>query len=334
MIRVGIAGIGFMGVTHFKAYEKVEGAEVRAICTRSPKKLQGDWTDIQGNFGGSGGVQDLTGIRKYSELEQLLADPDLDLIDVCLPSQRHKDVAIAAMQHGKHVIVEKPIALNLADADAAVRVAEETGRVLTVGQVLRFFPEFALIKQIADGGEYGPIYAAHFKRMIASTWFEDPTKTGNTVSELYIHDADFVRYLFGMPAAVNATAFRGQSGDAAFLQAQYYYADQNLCVTANSGSIAMPELQFEHGYDVYFEKATMRFNSTWGETVTLYTRDKQKIALELPFDDAFQAELQYVVSAIENGVAPVALSGQSARDSLYLCDKTQESIDKGEIISV
>src|SRR5262249_8864045 len=60
MVRVGIAGIGFMGVTHFKAYQQVEGAQVAAIFTRDPKKLAGDWTNVRGNFGGAGGTQDLT----------------------------------------------------------------------------------------------------------------------------------------------------------------------------------------------------------------------------------------------------------------------------------
>ncbi len=334
MVKVGIAGIGFMGVTHFKAYQQVEGAEVRAICTRSPKKLQGDWRDIKGNFGEGGGVHDLTDIRKYSELDQLLADPDLDLIDVCLPSAMHKDVAIAAVRQGKHVLVEKPIALNVADADAVIEAATQADRLITVGHVLRFFPEFAVIKQVADEGEYGRILAAHFKRMISATWFEDPTRTGNTVDELYIHDVDFVRYLFGMPDALNAIAFRSRGGDAAYLNVQYYYPNENVCVSVNSGSIAMPELQFEHGYDVYFERATMQFNSTWGTPVTLYTRDQQKLTPTVPFDDAFGAELQYVVDAIRNQEEPTVLSGQSARDSLYLCKKTQESIDVGQIVSI
>src|ERR671939_623297 len=84
MVRVGIAGIGFMGVTHFKAYQQVEGARVAAVFTRDPKKLQGDWTNVRGNFGGAGGVQDLSGVKKYDDLQAMLRDPEIDLIDLCL----------------------------------------------------------------------------------------------------------------------------------------------------------------------------------------------------------------------------------------------------------
>src|SRR5438874_6903152 len=113
MVRVGIAGIGFMGVTHFKAYQQVEGAPVAAIFTRDPKKLEGDWTNVRGNFGGAGGVQDLAGVRKHNNLEDLLGDPEIDLLDLCLPSYLHRDIAIEALERGKHVLVEKPIALTV-----------------------------------------------------------------------------------------------------------------------------------------------------------------------------------------------------------------------------
>src|SRR5688500_18724828 len=114
MVRVGIAGIGFMGVTHFKAYQQVDGAQVTAIFTRDPEKLEGDWSNVRGNFGGAGGVQDLTGVRKYDELDRLLADPEIDLLDLCLPSHLHRDITLKAVEAGKHVLVEKPIALNVA----------------------------------------------------------------------------------------------------------------------------------------------------------------------------------------------------------------------------
>src|SRR5215207_6283566 len=105
MVRVGIAGVGFMGVTHFKAYQQVDGAQVAAIFTRDRKKLDGDWTNVRGNFGGAGGVQDLTGVTKYDDLERMLADPEIDMIDLCLPSHLHRDLTIRALEAGKHVLV-------------------------------------------------------------------------------------------------------------------------------------------------------------------------------------------------------------------------------------
>src|SRR6188768_1392222 len=94
MVRVGIAGIGFMGVTHYKALQQVEGAQVSAIFTRDPKKLAGDWRDVRGNFGEGGGVEDLSGIKRHDTLDVLLTDPDVDLVDICLPTDMHKPAVL------------------------------------------------------------------------------------------------------------------------------------------------------------------------------------------------------------------------------------------------
>ncbi|MBM3265765.1 MAG: Gfo/Idh/MocA family oxidoreductase, partial [candidate division Zixibacteria bacterium] len=116
MIRIGILGIGFMGTTHFKAIKNLPNASVEAIFTRDEKKLGGDWRNIQGNFGSGGGMQDLTGIRTYREIDAILRDPDIDLIDICLPTAMHYDIVMQALDAGKHVLVEKPIALKLEHA--------------------------------------------------------------------------------------------------------------------------------------------------------------------------------------------------------------------------
>ncbi len=86
MLRVGIAGIGFMGMIHYLAYERVANAKVGAIFTRDPKKLSGDWTDIQGNFGPRGQMMDLSDVVKCDSYYALLANDDIDLIDVCPPT--------------------------------------------------------------------------------------------------------------------------------------------------------------------------------------------------------------------------------------------------------
>ena len=145
MVNIGIVGIGFMGVTHFKAIDKVKGAKVTAIATRDAKKLRGDWRQIQGNFGGSGGRQDLSGIAAYDDVEDLLADPNVDLVDICLPTTMHYEWTMKALAAGKHVLVEKPIALDLKESEKMVALARKMRRRLMVAHVLRFFPEFLLV---------------------------------------------------------------------------------------------------------------------------------------------------------------------------------------------
>src|SRR5437867_8347918 len=111
MIRIGIVGIGFMGMIHYLGARKVLGAKVTALCSRDKKKLDGDWRSIQGNFGPRGEMMDLSGLKKYQKLDDLLADKDIDLVDVCNPTDLHPATAIKALEAGKHVLVEKAIAL-------------------------------------------------------------------------------------------------------------------------------------------------------------------------------------------------------------------------------
>ena len=99
-----------------------------ALCSRDPKKLAGDWTSIQGNFGPRGTQMDLSGQDRYPDFDGLLADPDVDLVDLCVPNDEHARAGHPALEAGKHVLVEKPIALTTADADAMVAAAAASGQ--------------------------------------------------------------------------------------------------------------------------------------------------------------------------------------------------------------
>ena len=116
MVRIGIAGIGFMGVTHFKALAQVPGARVGAICTRSEKKLAGDWRDVQGNFGDSGGEQDLEAITAYARYDELIRDQSDGLL---VPVD---DAAMLAEAIDR-VITDKRLAAGLAGAGRASHAA-------------------------------------------------------------------------------------------------------------------------------------------------------------------------------------------------------------------
>src|SRR4249920_3795793 len=118
MTGIGIVGVGFMGMIHYLGARRLQGAKVAAICSRDEKKLAGDWRSIQGNFGPRGEMMDLSAIKKYRSLDEMVADKDIDLIDVCNPTHLHPECVIKALQAGKHVLVEKAIALESKDADA------------------------------------------------------------------------------------------------------------------------------------------------------------------------------------------------------------------------
>ena len=139
-MRLALLGLGFMGSTHLKALRGIAGARLAAVFSNDERQLAGDLTAVQGNFGGPGEMQDFSAVRKYRELEPLLADPEIDAVDICLPTDLHADAAVAALRAGKHVLVEKPMALDGRAADRMAEEAERRNRTLMTAQVLRFWP--------------------------------------------------------------------------------------------------------------------------------------------------------------------------------------------------
>ncbi|MDE0315975.1 MAG: Gfo/Idh/MocA family oxidoreductase [Candidatus Poribacteria bacterium] len=348
MIKIGIVGIGFMGMIHYYGIQRGKGAEVVAICTRDPKKLAGDWTGIQGNFGPRGGMEDLSNIRKYNDIDELLADGEIDLVDICLPTHLHKSVSIASLQAGKHTLVEKPISIDIDDANEIVELAEQTDKEFMVAHVLPFFAEYAYAKQAVESGEYGELLGAHFKRIISKpSWSRDIAdieKSGGPGIDLHIHDTHFIQLLCGVPDAVFSQGKLAGGNFLDFLTTQYIYNDKELTVSCSSGAISQKGRAFSHGFEVFLEKATLLFDFSTlaGEPstampLTLITEDgnvEQVDLGEVDPIDAFTAEIQYAVDAIDWEEEPTALSGVGARDALLLCYKEAESVKTGKVVAV
>src|SRR3954452_22537392 len=107
MVRIGLVGLGFMGRIPSLASQKLKGAKVAAVCSRDKAKLAGDWRNTRGNFGPEPGQVDLRGVKNYAAVDDVLADPDIDLIDVCAVTDQHAPLSLKALKAGKHVLVEK-----------------------------------------------------------------------------------------------------------------------------------------------------------------------------------------------------------------------------------
>jgi len=335
MIHVGIAGLGFMGMTHYHAYQKVRGMKVRAICEQDPVRLAGDWRSIQGNFGPRGTKMDLKGIARYSEIADLMADPALDMIDVCLPPSWHAQVAVAASKAGKHVLCEKPIALRTADAQRMVRAAKAAGKMLMIAHVLPFVPEYAYAYMSITSGKYGKLLGGNFKRVISDPlWihgFYDPDVCGGPMIDLHIHDAHFIRLLFGLPKAVQSVGrMRGEVAE--YFNSQFLFDDPKLVVTATSGVIDQQGRPFTHGYEIHLEKATLVFDLGDGLPLTVLTQDGKVQRPNLGSPDmtaAFPIELKEAARAIQTGKPSPLLDGELARDALVLGQKQTQSITRG-----
>ena len=352
MVRIGIVGVGFMGMIHYLAAKKLKGAKVEALCSRDEKKLAGDWTSIQGNFGPRGEQMDLSGLRKYRDLKELLADPNIDLIDVCNPTNLHPETAIKALEAGKHVLVEKAIALEAKDADAMLAAAKKAKRLLMVAHVLPFFPEFAYAADAIRSGKHGKLIGAHFKRVISkpdwSAEIGDASKTGGPAVDLHIHDTHFIGLVAGVPNQVFSTGVVS-GGAVDYLTTSYLYPPSpgtpgegsgvrgGPAVTCSSGAVAMKGRPFVHGYEIYLEKATLVYESGTCPLTVLTADGKSEQPTFSGGDDAttaFTLELQAAVDGVTSGKEPDLLSGKLARDALVLCQKECESVKTGKAVAI
>ncbi len=343
MIRIGIVGIGFMGMIHYLAATKLGGGRVAAVCSRDSKKLAGDWTGIQGNFGPKGTQVDLSGLAKYADFEDLLADPEIDLVDLCVPNDEHARLTIRALEAGKHVLVEKPIALTTSDADAMVAASQASGKLLMVGHVLPFFPEFAYAREAIESGRFGKLRAAHLTRVISrpdwSSGIADADRSGGPAIDLHIHDTHFVGLVCGVPRAVHSRGVVEQ-GAVVHLSTQYIYDDPNLAISAVSGALSQSGRPFAHGFEFYLEGATISFEfanlAGQGHLATplsVILPDGSVNRPDLPGSgdpvDAFTAELAAAVEAVASGTPSPMLSGELARQALKLCHAEIESAKTG-----
>lgn len=348
MVRIGIIGIGFMGYTHFEGARDLQGGGITAIATRDDKKLAGDWTGIQGNFGPRGGHVDLSAIRKYRDYRELLADPEIDLVDVCLPTDMHEKIVLESFQAGKHTLVEKPIAIDLKAADGMVAAAKKAGKLLLVGQVLPFFPEFGFLADAIRTGKFGKLRAAHFRRVICppdwSAEMSDFRRLGGWGIDLHIHDNHFIALACGVPKQVFS---RGtlQDGLVNHVHTQYIFNDPGLAVTCVSGGIAAKGLAFGHAFEAYFDDATILFDActlagqwTVNRPLTVITNDGKAetptLAGGATWCAGFTAELQAAVESVKTGTAAPMLSGALARDALKMCCAEAESIATGKAVAV
>jgi len=343
MVRIGIVGVGFMGMIHFLAAAKLRGAVAAAICTRNAKKRAGDWRGIRGNFGPAGTWMDLGNIERYAHFDEMCADPDLDLIDICTPTHLHADMARAALRAGKHVLVEKAIALTRKDADAMLQAAAKAGKLLMVAHVLPFIPEFAYAAEAVRNGVHGRLLGGHFKRIIAqpdwSADIADVGKTGGPAVDLHIHDTHFIRLLAGVPRKVFSTGLAADGSTVTYLTTQYLYGSgaDAIALSCCSGALAKKGREFVHGFELYLEKATLLYESGT-QPLTVLTNDgkvkQPKLKGSTEATAAFTAELQAAVEGVKNGREPDLLSAQLARDALVLCQKECQSVLSGNAIPV
>src|SRR5215210_1311517 len=228
-MRIGLVGAGFMGGVHLGAYAGIPEVEVVGVAD----------TRVEAAVAGAA----LVGARPYVSYEELAAAEDVEVVDVCLPTAFHRDLALRAAGEGRHVILEKPIARTVEDAQEILEAFSGDGPRLFVGHVVRFFPEYAGIKEKIDAGDLGTVGVVRTSRRSPfllgwNDWYADWRLSGGVLVDLVIHDFDFLRGALGEVERVYARGVLGR---------EYNRLDYAL-VTLRFESGAIAHVEGQWGY--------------------------------------------------------------------------------------
>lgn len=334
-MRIAVLGLGFMGSTHLKALRNIPTATLAAVVSSDENKLAGDLSAIQGNLGGPGEVMDFSAVAKYKTVEDCLADPNVEAVDICLPTDQHSPVALAALRAGKHVLVEKPIALDGAVADSLVAEARERGRVLMAAQVLRFFPDYQVAADRLRSGSLGVPRAAIFRRRCAapawSKWLGDASKSGGGVFDLLIHDVDMMLHLFGAPVSVAASGYCDLARGIDLINADFEFAS-GLAVTVAGGWHHPKAYPFSMEFTIAADGGTLEY-STNGRPLTLYRADGEAEPQLLPDHDGYQKEIEYFIECASAGREPVLCPPAESAQAVKLALAMVAARENGKRIS-
>lgn len=319
-----------MGSTHLKAVRDVPGVELCAVCSNDERALSGDLTGIQGNIGGPGEKMDFSSIKAYRDIEQVLADPEVEAVDLCLPTDMHSAVAIEALRAGKHVLVEKPMALDGPAADRMMEEAEKSGKILMTAQVLRFFPAYVAAREAIDNGKLGPVRSAIFRRKCAAPawggWLKNPEKSGGGVFDLLIHDVDMALHLFGLPVSIEATGYEDASRGVDVINAEFFYSHGGV-VLVTGGWHHPKTYPFSMEYTIVTDGGTLDFSSD-GRAPTLYSEDGTEQKLTAPERDGYAAEIEYFVECCNAGRQPEICPPRESANAVKLTRLMLEARNK------
>ena len=163
LIKVGIIGCGgIANGKHMPSLAKVADCEMVAFCDIIPERAEKAAKDF--------GVE---GAKVYTDYRELLKDETIDVVHVCTPNRSHSFITVDALEAGKHVMCEKPMAINSAEAKKMLDAAERTGKKLSIGYQSRFRPDAQYMKEEAEAGTFGEIYyakATAIRRRAVPTW--------------------------------------------------------------------------------------------------------------------------------------------------------------------
>ncbi len=352
MLKVAVIGVGNISHAHIGAYLKNPDAELYALCDVNEKtlKLKGERYGIT---------------KLYTDCETMLKDlPEIDLVSVCTWNSAHKPCVIAALNAGKHVLCEKPMALNAKDAEEMRAAAVKNKKLLAVGFVRRFGRDARMVCELRDNGRLGEIYyaKANYIRRNGNPggWFGDKSRSGGgPLIDLGVHVIDLVRYLEGSPKPVSvygATFTKLYNRSNIKSEKAYVSTDfdgkKDICdvedlatamIRFDNGSVLQVDASFslntgaDNGkIELFGDKGGVRLDPS----ITYFSEMDDRLVdvtfaqpTDLDIDNAFQAEIDCFVSAAKDGT-PLVADAADGVEMMKILDAIYESAKTGHEVVI
>jgi predicted dehydrogenase len=344
-INVGVIGLGFMGSTHFRIHQNHPLAKVVAVADIDEAKRKGDWRKVWGNIGDANNNDpvDMTGIQAYEDAFEMINNPNIDLVDICVPTYLHKQYVLAALKAGKNVMTEKPISRTGEDALEILEAYNKSGKSMVVGMCVRYWPEYQHAYQLIQSGKLGKIKTATFKRVSPNVagnawedWYMNEKRSGGALLDLHLHDTDVIHYFFGKPKKVTSFGIKGFRSDAGYdhIFTNYEY-EENMLVFSEGSWAPATGTPFEMSFLIIGEKGTIRLSETGYKVIYEDGTVENPTPANPDLPTGWHVEIDYLLKCIAEGVKPEKyLTIEQMVDSITIVEAEAKSIAEKQTIEI
>lgn len=326
-VRLGVFGAGTMGKEHVSVYSEIPGVEVVGVFSRDRDRARS--------------VARTCGAEAYTDAPSLLRHPNLDAIDVSLPTPVHREHVVPALEAGRHVFCETPLAVRSDEARRMVAAARSAGRLLQVGLLTRSIPEYEFVRDATVSGEYGRLESITTYRRGSYLHPEAPDHKphySEPSTELMTFDFDFVRWVMGAPARLAAGMVPLEDGSPGEIAALLSFADGRLATVAVSGCMPLGT-PFSLGFQARFAGAVADYRAVFARgppevTFTLTTDRRGPRPVRLRPRNPYEVELRRFIECVRGTEDPSLLDAERALEALHLSLATQRALREGSVVAL
>ena len=312
-MKVGLIGLGGMGFCHFNCYKKMADVEI-AVCDIRVDMAREKINDES--------------IPVYASFEEMIEKENPDFIDVCSPSYMHTDMTVYALEHGKHVLCEKPMSINSDEAKRMIEAKEKSGKLLMTAHVVRFMSPYVYLKSVVDSCELGnPVHVIMHRLSEAPKWSWEnwmlvPEKSGGVTLDLSIHDIDFMQYVFGKPTSLAAT-YHNLKDNSNYVSSTFSYDGFSVETVGGWFNASIPFRAeylavFENGY---VESKGGKIVKNGKEVTVTAGETSEDTGINLSGADGYADEIAYFIDCIKNNKEPMRVAPESSKYSVELVEE-------------